>query len=934
MTPNVPSKKNNPKTTPQHNPEPKSGQGKKYTERQELNQSAIKYKAFQHTFSPKEMKQGLNKKKITKRLKETKHLEESYLTYLRELKKDPTKKVPFPWDSPVRRFLFFLSFWAPRAAKLGMLGVLGLVIVNYIPGPTQHIVEFIAARAIYDAAQVSRIPNSLDNYSHSANIVDRSGGIIKSYGKREVTTEIPDNVKRALLSCEDHYLLPHPEHPWYVNGFLIHAGVSWINLAGAVKDTLSGHPRGASTIIMQNAKKVLGNTDRTLAHKLEEIIISYVLVSKFGKEKNLDFYINTVPVGSNIYGFPAAATNYFKKDLSKLNYQQLVTIASFIPNHNRQLAFYQIVRGKNFDELSEKQRSHAKQAINKVNLGLNYLRDINEINDEEYALWHLDNEDSIRRIGLRDFHSPLYGQEEWTAWNVIREVCARSYTVAGQKVTGPELLLDLQGDVVVETGVDIALIEEIKHIIDRFLTSSKYQDILKKRNKNLWKQDLARYTDNNKTPPYRDFKGYMTYLQQNLNVGVIAVNPKGEVIAYVGGKEFFSSTQGTDEQPIIIDLMNSQATVTPSSTIKPVIAYFNMVQTGATLQTTYEDKPLEYKYSKNAGEQVWLPRNWYDYDQKGKGANRYVGREYSLIDAQVQSVNTIFARLYNNRQVRNAMLLAFDKIGMDYSQEDAKYWPFGIGSSNLPLQQWLGIYNAFLDGKYKKPAFVKRITVNGDEVYNRDTDPSNIAIPFFDSKTERDNEILAMHEVCNRGTGSSMKHTFKHFKNLVSGKTGTAPQGKSSLFISHFNPYSDRAGYADKTMTMMVTVTTNTGGFKSVGTSTQGPTQIAGAIYEYIFNKELHKMMDAKLAAAKKGDANFGNNHVYWANTNRYMEKLLNGTYNKIPIYKNIIGVDGYSEALQQILNPGNKIYSGRNDLFTQLVEYYCRKEKIVKLED
>ena len=913
---------------------PKPKKRKKYSDQQELNQSAIKYKAFQHTFSPKDMKQGLNKKKITKRLKETKHLEESYLTYLHELKKDPSKKVPFPWDSPIRRFIFFLSFWAPRAMKMGMYGIIGLIILNYIPGPTQHIVEFIMARTVYDAARVRRVPASLDNYAHSANIVDMSGTIIKSYGKREVTTAIPDNVKRALLSCEDHYLLPHPEHPWYVNGFLIHAGVSWINLAGAVKDTLSGHPRGASTIIMQNAKKILGNDDRTIINKLEEIIISYVLVSKFGKEKNLDFYINTVPVGSNIYGFPAASTNYFKKDLTTLNYQQLVTIASFIPNHNRQRAFYQIVQGKDFDDLSSTLKSHAKQAINKVNLGLKYLKSIKEISDEEYALWHLDTEDSIRRIGLRNFKSPLYGQEEWTSWNVIREVCSRSYSVEGQEISGPKLLLDLQGDVVVETGVDINLVEKIKHIIDRFLNSSKYQKILRKRNKYLWKKDLARYKKNGKKAPYSDFDEYMKYLKNNLNVGVIAVNPAGEVIAYVGGKEFFSSAQGNSNKQIIIDLMNTHATIIPSSTIKPVIAYFNMIQTGATLQTKYEDKPLEYKYSKSARKHIWLPRNWYGYDKKGKGHNRYLGRKYSLLDAQVQSVNTIFARLYNNRQVRSAMLLAFDKIGMSYNQEDAKYWPFGIGSSNLPLQQWLGIYNAFLDGMYKKPAFVKRITVNGNEVYNRATDPANIAIPFFDSKTERDNEILAMYEVCNRGTGASMKHTFKHFKNLVSGKTGTAPQGKSSLFISHFNPYNDRAGHPDKTMTMLVTVTTNTGGFKSVGTSTQGPTQIAGAIYEYIFNKELHTMMDDKITAAKKGDAKFGNNHIYWANTNRYMETLLTGTHKKIPIYKNIIGVDGYGEALQQILNPGNRIYSGRNDLFNQLVEYYCRKEKIVKLED
>ncbi len=906
--------------------------GEKQKNQQELRQNAIKYKAFQHTFSPKEFKQGMDNKKISKRLRESRNLEESYLTYLQELKKDPTKKIPFPWDSSFRRFLFFLSFWAPRAFKWSCVGLAALFIINYIPGPTQHIVEFILARTIYDAANIKRLPDSLENYAHSANIVDANGGIIKSYGKREVTAGIPDKVKQALLAAEDHYLLPHPEHPWYVNGFLIHAGVSWFNLLGAVKDTLQGNPRGGSTIIMQNAKKVLGNEKRNISNKLEEIIISYMMVSRFGKEANLDFYLNTVPVGANIYGFSAAAKNFFKKDLADLNYQQLVTIAAFIPNHNRQLSFYRIIDGKNFDDLDETQLHHAKAAMGKINLALGYLRDIKEISVEEYDMWYLINESSIRQIGLRNFESPLYGQEEWTSWNVIREVCSREYIIEGQTVTGPQLLLDFKGDVVVETGVDLTLIEEIKEIIDRFLSSKKYQRILAKRNKDMWQKDLERYRKKGVKAPYSDFNGFMEYLKKNLNVGVIMINSKGEIISYVGGKEFYTDGASGKDKKIIIDLMNSEAKITPSSTIKPLIAYFNMLQNGATLQSKYTDKPIEYKFSSSEGRQVWLPRNWYGYDEKGTGANRYLGRKYTLLDAQVQSVNTIFARLYNNRQVRNSLLLAFDKIGLEYNQDDAKYWPFGIGSSSVPVQPWVGVYNAFLDGKYKKPAFVKRILVNGKVIYSRAKDPANISIPLFDSKVERDNEMLAMYEVCNRGTGSSMKHTFKHFKNLVSGKTGTAPEGKSALFISHFNPYHDRERHADKTITMLVAVTTNSGGYKSVGTSSQGPTQIAGAIYEFIFNKELHAMMDEKISTAKRDNAHFGNNHVYWANVNRYMDTLLNGTHRKIPIYKNIIGVDGYAKALQQLLNSNNKIYSGRDDLFRQLVEYYCRQEKIVKM--
>ena len=922
---------------------PKASPGSKQ-EKQDLKQQAIKYKTFQHIFSGKDFDKNLTEKSISKKLKKSKSLERAYNRYLKALENNPNKKMIFPWDSATYRMLFWLSYWAPKVFKWGGLVVLVLFVINYIPGPTQHIIEVIVARAVYDTSPVQRLPETLETYAHSAKIVDSNGTIIKSYGKRQVTKQIPENVRKAILACEDHYLLPHKHNPWHVNTFLVHPGVSWINLFGAVKDTLFGKPRGASTIVMQNAKKILGNEERTIANKLEEIIIAYMMVSKFGKAKNLDFYINTVPVGSNIYGFPAAARNYFKKELNELDIQQLVTISAFIPNHYRQLAFYEIVNGKNFDELTEKKLFHAKEAMNKVNLALLYLRDLHEITEEEFLAWKLDSEESIRRIGFRDFRSPLYGEEEWTSWNVIKEVCSRNYNINGRIITGPQLILDERGDVVIETGVDLALVEKMKEIISEFLQSNKYRNILRARNIKTWEKDLERYQKRSPFPPYIDFDGFMDYLYRHINVGAAIVNRQGEIIAYVGGKEFLrgsdnngsgKETEQSDvarEKNVIIDLMNKKAKTPPSSTIKPIIAYYTMVTQNTDLQASYPDKPLEYKYVDSVGKKIWLPRNWYNYEKPGTGKNRYLGRNYSLLEAQVQSVNTIFARLYSNRIIRNAMLIGFDEIGLEYNREDARYWPFGIGASNVPVQQWLGIYNAFLDGKYRAPSFVKRILINGKPVYERRRDPDIKPIHLFDAKKERENELLALYEVCNRGTGASMKTEFKYHKNLVSGKTGTAPENKSSLFVSHFNPYQDRTAHDNQTMTMIVAVTTNTGGYKSVGTSDQGPVKIAGRIYDYLFQKELRDMMDRKIENAKRTNIHFRNNHVYWANVNRYMEHLLNKKYNRDYIYRYIIGVDGYEEALEQILNSNNRIYSGKDGLFSKLVEYYCDQSKIVKM--
>ena len=92
-------------------------------------------------------------------------------------------------------------------------------------------------------------------------------------------------------------------------------------------------------------------------------------------------------------------------------------------------------------------------------------------------------------------------------------------------------------------------------------------------------------------------------------------------------------------------------------------------------------------------------------------------------------------------------------------------------------------------------------------------------------------------------------------------------------------------------------------------------------------------MMDEKIETAKREDTHFRNNHVYWANVNRYMDHLLNQKCGKSYIHENVIGVDGFAEALGQILNSNNKIYTGRDSIFNQLVQYYCDQEKVVKMK-
>ncbi len=82
---------------------------------------------------------------------------------------------------------------------------------------------------------------------------------------------------------------------------------------------------GASTISMQVAR-LLVPRPRTFASKLMEAWEAMQLESRLGKRGILNLYLNILPFGRNVEGFPAAARAYYGKDLSQLSESQLMVL--------------------------------------------------------------------------------------------------------------------------------------------------------------------------------------------------------------------------------------------------------------------------------------------------------------------------------------------------------------------------------------------------------------------------------------------------------------------------------------------------------------------------------------------------------------------------------------------------------------------------------
>jgi penicillin-binding protein 1A len=96
--------------------------------------------------------------------------------------------------------------------------------------------------------------------------------------------------------------------------FYKHSGVSVRGIIRAAWANLTGGAvqQGGSTITQQYVKNaVLQDPERTITRKVKEAVLAIKLERRYSKEEILGFYLNTIYLGRGAYGFEAAARSYF-----------------------------------------------------------------------------------------------------------------------------------------------------------------------------------------------------------------------------------------------------------------------------------------------------------------------------------------------------------------------------------------------------------------------------------------------------------------------------------------------------------------------------------------------------------------------------------------------------------------------------------------------
>jgi penicillin-binding protein 1A len=136
-------------------------------------------------------------------------------------------------------------------------------------------------------------------------------------------SEIPTKLQLAAVAVEDRR-------------FYEHHGVDPAGILGALRDDLVGRRivRGASTITQQLARWVYLSPRRTVARKLQEIILALQIERRYSKEEILELYLNQIYFGHGAYGVKVAAQTYFDKPVSELNLAQCALLAG-IPQRPR-----------------------------------------------------------------------------------------------------------------------------------------------------------------------------------------------------------------------------------------------------------------------------------------------------------------------------------------------------------------------------------------------------------------------------------------------------------------------------------------------------------------------------------------------------------------------------------------------------------------------
>ena len=181
----------------------------------------------------------------------------------------------------------------------------------------------LAAPAGPLGAQQGDEPWRLVQPPQSSLVYASDGSLVGEIGREWRTSvsirTLPKYLPQAFVAVEDQR-------------FYQHDGVDVVGVLGALKDAVTGDPRGASTITQQLVGNmhpdIIDRRDRSLDRKLREQAAAREMEKHYTKDQILEAYLNQINFGHGWYGVEAASRHYFGKRASQLTLAEAATLAA------------------------------------------------------------------------------------------------------------------------------------------------------------------------------------------------------------------------------------------------------------------------------------------------------------------------------------------------------------------------------------------------------------------------------------------------------------------------------------------------------------------------------------------------------------------------------------------------------------------------------
>ncbi|HKA90745.1 MAG TPA: biosynthetic peptidoglycan transglycosylase [Haliangiales bacterium] len=156
-----------------------------------------------------------------------------------------------------------------------------------------------------------------------------------------VAHAFPDGTSRRLAPGQPHYtalrdmpaFLPAAFVAAEDARFFAHPGFDLEQMRRSLARDLAARrvERGGSTITQQLVKNLYLTRDRTLARKLAEAMLTFVVEARASKQQILELYLNVIELGDGVYGVEPGARRWFGKGVHELTLAEAALLAAVTP---------------------------------------------------------------------------------------------------------------------------------------------------------------------------------------------------------------------------------------------------------------------------------------------------------------------------------------------------------------------------------------------------------------------------------------------------------------------------------------------------------------------------------------------------------------------------------------------------------------------------